>query len=115
MRSLFVLLLLLIACSSSPSVEEFSTIEQNYNGNPPPPLVCKGNEMICYGSCVDISMNNKNCGWCDEECDLQNGEFCMAYHCANVRDFGFSIGPVGPIRYDVRRDLPRPIPIKEDR
>jgi hypothetical protein len=28
-----------------------------------------------------------------------------------VSDYGFSIGPVGPKRYDARRDLPRPSPV----
>ena len=115
MRPTPLMLVLLLSCGPSQTDVEISVIEQEYNSDPPPTLVCKGNEMVCSGKCIDISSNSRNCGWCENWCDLSAGEFCVAYHCANVRDYGFSIGPVGPKRYDVRRDLPRPSPINEQK
>lgn len=114
MRYLALLAVLLVACGSDPLAhEELSSKEQSYNSDPPPPLICKDNEMVCSGKCIDISSNNRNCGWCENWCDLSAGEFCAAYHCANVRDFGYNIGPVGPRAYEIRRDLPRPTPITD--
>lgn len=115
MRSLFIFLVLLISCSSTHPDDEISSDVKAYNGNPPPPLVCKHNEMVCFGKCIDVSSNNSNCGSCDEKCNIAVGDFCTAYRCVNVRVFGFDIGPAGPNRYDIRKDLPRPIPIKENR
>ena len=114
MRLLFFLVFLVIACGPTSEKDEFASSSQEYNGNPPPPLVCKSNEMICYGKCIDISSDNRNCGWCEQRCDITVGEFCMMYQCKNVRDYGFSINPNGPREYDVRRDLPRPSPILEE-
>lgn len=113
MRSIFVLLLLTMACSTGPSSSEYSSIEQEYNGNPPPPIICETPKVICGITCVDISRDMKNCGGCGEECNIVDGEFCLAYYCRNVRDFGFTLGPNGPRQYDTRRDLPRPTPIIE--
>lgn len=114
MRSIFVLLLLTMACSSAPPSVEYSSVAQEYNGNPPPPIVCETPKVVCGISCVDISRDMKNCGDCGQECNIADGEFCLAYYCRNVRDFGFTLEPNGPRQYDIRRDLPRPAIVGED-
>lgn len=111
MRPIFIFLLLLVACGSSPPDEEISSISQSYIGPPPPTINCDSPRVLCGISCVDISRDMKNCGGCGEECNVTIGEFCLAYYCRNVRDFGFTFEPNGPRDYDVRRDLPRPSPI----
>lgn len=111
MRSLFVLLALLVACGTSSQPDEYGSFGQEYNGNPPPPIVCESPKVVCGITCVDISRDMKNCGGCGEECNIVDGEFCLAYYCRNVRDFGFTLEPNGPREYDIRRDLPRPSPI----
>jgi hypothetical protein len=47
-------------------------------------------------------------------CRIADGEFCLGYYCRNVRDFGFTLEPNGPREYDIRRDLPRPPPVRRD-
>lgn len=114
MRSIIVFLLLTMACSSEPSSIEYTSIKQEYNGNPPPPIICESPKIVCGISCVDISRDNLNCGDCDATCDVAQGEFCLNYYCRDVRNYGFYFGPVGPVEYDVRRDLPRPPRIREE-
>lgn len=111
MRSLFVLLALLAACGTSPQAEEYESAAFEFNSNPPPPVICESPKHNCAGVCVDISRDMKNCGGCGEECNIADGEFCLAYYCRNVRDFGFTLEPNGPREYDIRRDLPRPTPV----
>jgi len=55
-----------------------------------------------------------NCGDCDNVCKVSQGEFCLAYVCRDVRDYGFYFGPAGPVEYDIRRDLPRPPRVREE-
>lgn len=114
MRSFFVLLALTVACSSSPSLDEFESSSQAYNGPPPKPIVCEDPHVLCGVTCVDISRDNRNCGDCDNVCEVAQGEFCLGYYCRSVRDYGFYFGPVGPVEFDVRRDLPRPPRIREE-
>lgn len=54
----------------------------------------------------------QNCGWCGITCSVAQGEFCKGAKCVNVRDFGFDLGPFGPIPYDIKKDLPRPAPVQ---
>lgn len=110
MRHVFVSLALLAACTSQVIEDDIGTYESAYNSNPPPLVVCESPKMNCAGVCVDISRDMKNCGGCGEECNIADGEFCLSYYCRNVRDFGFTLEPNGPKEYDVRRDLPRPVP-----
>ena len=113
MRPLFILLLLLVACGSLPPESEIESESQAYNG-PPPPIVCESPKVLCGITCVDISRDNRNCGDCDQVCEVSEGEFCLGYYCRNVRDYGYYLGPIGPVEYDVRRDLPRPPRIREE-
>ena len=110
MRYFVVLLLVLAACSSSQEPVEFDSVSQEYNGPPKPPVVCEESMVVCGTTCVDISRDNRHCGDCDQACRVSDGEFCLAYGCRNVRNFGFTLEPNGPREYDVRRDLPRPAP-----
>lgn len=114
MRYFVVILLMLVACSSSQDPVEFDTVEQEYNGRPKPPIVCEGQKIVCGIDCVDISSDNRNCGDCGQVCRIADGEFCLGYYCRNVRDFGFTLEPNGPREYDIRRDLPRPPPVRRD-
>lgn len=111
MRIIFFLcLFFLYSCTSSNEIREsdFSSFEQKMDTNPPKPLECKDTEIPCAGRCVDIRRDNRNCGWCEETCNIVDGEFCMNYHCVSVRDFGYNIYPRGPVEYNIKRDLPRP-------
>lgn len=110
MRYFVVLLLMLAACSSSQESAEFETVEQAYIGPPKPPITCDESLVLCGIDCVDISRDNRNCGDCGQVCRVADGEFCLAYYCRNVRNFGFTLEPQGPREYDIRRDLPRPPP-----
>lgn len=110
MRHAFVFLVLLAACTSQIVENDIESSENEYNGNPPPPIVCEPPKVVCGITCVDISRDMKNCGDCGQECRIADGEFCLAYYCRNVRDYGFTLEPRGPRQYDVRRDLPRPVP-----
>lgn len=114
MRSFFVLLTLLVACGSINRTDDIESSSNEFNSNPPPPVVCESPKYNCAGVCVDISRDMKNCGDCGEECRIEDGEFCLAYGCRNVRDYGFTFEPNGPREYDIRRDLPRPAPINGD-
>ena len=109
-----MLLLLVASCGSSPSVDEVSSDSQAYSGPPPKPVVCESPKVLCGVTCVDISRDNMNCGDCDNICEVSQGEFCLSYYCRDVRNYGFYFGPVGPVEYDVRRDLPRPTRISEE-
>lgn len=113
MRSFLVLLLLTVACGSVPPEDEFLSVSQEYIG-PPRPVLCDESKVLCGINCVDISRDNNNCGDCDNVCEVSQGEFCLAYACRDVRNYGFYFGPVGPVEYDVRRDLPRPPRFKEE-
>ena len=104
-----VLLTISTGCSDASEKEEFEHIEQAWSGPPKPGLSCDYPMMDCGGDkCVNVQYDNKNCGWCETDCRISDGEFCRDYHCVNVRDFGYNIYPRGPKQYDVRRDLPRP-------
>lgn len=111
MRHFLVLLALSAACGTQVVEDDTATLSQEYNSNPPPLVVCESPRMNCAGVCVDISRDMKNCGDCGEKCNIADGEFCLAYYCRNVRDFGFTLEPNGPREYDIRRDLPRPSPV----
>lgn len=114
MRSIFVLLILLVSCGSVPLEDEFSSVGQGYIGPPKPPIVCEFPRTLCGITCVDVSRDNGNCGGCGNVCELSQGEFCLEFACTDVRNYGFYFGPVGPVEYDVRRDLPRPPRIREE-
>lgn len=113
MRPLFSLLMLLVACGSHPPETETDSESQAYSG-PPRPILCEAPKVVCGIDCVDMSRDNMNCGDCGNVCDVAQGEFCLSYYCRDVRDYGFYLGPVGPVEYDVRRDLPRPPRILEE-
>ena len=109
--NIFLCLFFLLSCNSHVDLnqEDLSTIEQNMDTNPPKPIKCDYPMMNCgTGKCVNVQFDNKNCGWCDSECRISDGEFCLNYHCANVRDFGYNIYPRGPKEYNIKKDLPRP-------
>lgn len=97
--------------SENQNTENFESISQSADTNPPPPLQCKGDEIPCAGKCVNTRSDNRNCGWCEEVCNIAIGDFCDDFRCKNVRDFGFEIHPRGPRSYNPRRDLPRPPPV----
>lgn len=111
MRHVFIFLTLLAACTTQVVEDDIASVEYEYNSNPPPPVICESPKYNCAGVCVDISRDMRNCGGCGEECNIVDGEFCLAYYCRNVRDFGFTLEPNGPREYDIRRDLPRPAPV----
>lgn len=114
MRSFLPLLILTIACGSvSFPEDDLASAEQAYNG-PPRPVACDESRMLCGIVCVDIARDNNNCGDCGNVCEVSQGEFCLAYACRDVRNYGFYFGPVGPVEYDARRDLPRPPRIREE-
>jgi len=100
---------LVYACGVAVEDAPIGTEQSAYNSNPPSILKCPEGNILCGKTCVDPERDNHNCGWCGVECDWGVGEFCARYHCANVRDYGFSIGPKGPKPYRIERDLPRPI------
>jgi hypothetical protein len=109
---LILLSLLFVACGPTGNQDGFGQVEQAWSGPPNPPIVCDESKVLCGTTCVDISRDMQNCGDCDNKCRVADGEFCLAYYCRNVRDYGFTLEPNGPRQYDVRRDLPRPNPMQ---
>lgn len=116
MRYSVVIFGFLVACGSTQrEYESFDVIEQNFDSTPRRPLVCDYPMWDCGGkTCVNLRFDNKNCGVCGNECDLPTGEFCYNYQCRSIDNSGFNheILNVGPINYDVKRDLPRPNPVQ---
>ena len=110
----FLCLFFLFSCSLSNDSNEvmendFSFLEQNMDTNPPKPIKCEYPFMDCgLRKCVNVEYDNKNCGWCNNICEISYGEFCMNYHCVDVRDYGYNIYPRGPVEYNIKKDLPRP-------
>lgn len=111
MRHLLIFLMLSAACASQVVEDDIETSEQEYNSNPPPQIICETPRIACGSICVDISRDMKNCGGCGLKCNIADGEFCLGHYCRNVREFGFTLEPNGPRKYDVRLDLPRPVPV----
>jgi hypothetical protein len=35
----------------------------------------------CSGTCVDLSMDDRNCGSCGKSCDISKGDFCIGSSC----------------------------------
>ena len=111
-----LLLAALIGCGSPISSEDTIGWDSNrMDTNPPPPLTCEYPQMACgERTCVDVSRDRKNCGWCGTECGVW--EMCLGYRCVDPTYFGFSEGDLlrGPVTYTPRKDLPRPIPVHSD-
>jgi len=102
--------LALTACGSAPlgPGDDFGTVGQPANREPPPDPPCAPGESVCGVTCVDLSRDNGNCGACEERCDVGAGLFCRGYRCVSVEDFGFELHPRGPRAYDPTTDAPRP-------
>jgi hypothetical protein len=106
--------LLFLGCGPVSQIEDgYGQVEQEYNSNPPPKLICDYPNMACGGKiCVDVSRDRNNCGWCGVKCEKM--EICYAYHCVGPEAFGFSEGNLvrGPVPYVPKKDLPRPNPMQ---
>jgi len=106
----------LMGCGASPEKDNgFGQVEQGYNSNPPPRLVCVFPMEACGNIvCVNLRWDNSNCGECGYECDVAAGEICHNYACKSIENFGFDNDVLnrGPVEYDVRKDLPRPNPVQ---
>jgi len=106
--NLYIISMFIIGCNDLEEENDFDSYYSSMDTRPREPLECRGTEIPCAGKCVDISHDNRNCGWCEETCNIAIGDFCNNYRCKNVSDFGFGIYPQGPRNYDIKRDLPRP-------
>lgn len=96
------------AATRESAPEEFASVAQPANREPPPELRCDYPLMACGGQCVDVERDNAHCGFCGEACDVGSGAFCSHFQCVSVEDFGFALHPHGPREYDPATDAPRP-------
>lgn len=106
----------LMGCGASPEKDNgIGQVEQEYNSNPPPRLVCEYPMEACGGvKCSNLQFDNFNCGVCGNECEISMGELCINFQCRPIDNFGFDheILNKGPVEYNVKRDLPRPNPVQ---
>lgn len=106
---------LVAACSAVPKEYEtdYVSSQQEFNSDPPPRVICIYPMEPCGGPrCANLQWDNNNCGTCGNECDRSQGEICHNFQCKSIERFGFDNNDVvrGPVEYNPRRDLPRPIP-----
>lgn len=115
---LLFLLTALVACGSESQEDTYYSAQQEYNSDPPPRLPCDYPLAACGGlRCSNLQWDNNNCGVCDNECDRSSGEICHNFQCKSIEVFGFDNDVLkrGPVEYNPKKDLPRPLPIGVNR